>query len=378
MHFYQRNLETAQVVNDVLGECKAMAALGRTYEAKNDISSALEWHERHLALAESHISAAKADNGAAPAGDAAASAAVPKARAGGVFGKEAAAAHVALVRCRTALAERLEREGQDTEAAESFQAALYAAEAAGDIVSQAVSHFKLGRLAAHQGDPAGAIPHLQKYLTLVSQAAYPKVPDTDRVIDDGVGVGVATAALAAAYQAAGESDRAAEVLQEFLHNTAAGGEALALAEAHNHLGVLYNKQARFDDAIEEFNQGFHLRTELAEVALETTHAHASNSGPSAPMAEPAEDDPLLLQRMLQRAISAPGAQTGTANTQDAAAVVPHLEAARLALGVARGNASFDNYVLMAVASPSQLLKWKAAREGLPQPEPEPGADTPHK
>ena len=175
---------------------------------------------------------------------------------------------------------------------------LEAAKVTGDGQTVGTANYRLGRAHVLNGNASGAISFLEAYLQSCIKAKNVE------------GQGEACSALAAAHQSLDNTDEAIENLQRHLEIAKQTDKLVAQAEACCNLGVIYNRRREFEKAVHFFERNF-----------ETT-----------------------------RSIVASGKSTRKI-----------VDAARVNLGMARGNAQQNSYMNVINYDLSALLLWKNRR-----------------
>lgn len=275
VYFYEKCLEMSRLTGDVAGEMTANRNLGSAYEALGNVQGAIRYHERHLEIAKEREDAI-----------------------------EQRQAHTQLVNVYRRHAEQLEAEGNYNDAAELHMRCLLSAQACGNRLAEGLANYRTGRVHVLLQEPQKAVPYLQNYLKV-----------TQEMEGQEAGQGNAHAALAAAFQALSQTDKATGELEKFLAIAESTNNLTAQGEACSNLGVIFNRQGDFTKAVKYFERAYELmRTLIA-------------------------------------------AGEGTRKMVDSA---------RVNLGMARGNARMGSYLNVINFDVKALLLWKNRRV-LPAP-----------
>lgn len=278
IYFYEKCLEIARIMQDAPGEMKATSDLGNAYQEMKDYLKAAEYQEQHLALAQANVATAP---------------------------EQIDVAYAELKKTYTAYGELMEEEGHVQEAIEYHKKCLVAAQQTADKAAEASAHYRLGRaLVLSDSDGHGALgkTHLSKSLELCNE------------LGDIRGQGLAFSTLAALSQkSGGSSEEAVEHLKNFLRVSESTGNVQAQAEACHNLGAIYNREGRFDKAVECFEQNF---------------------------------------RLCRKLVKEGGAKTSL------------VDKARMNLGMAKGNLRLGKFMNVIYADLKSLLFWKNSRQDI--------------
>jgi tetratricopeptide (TPR) repeat protein len=217
--------------------------------------------------------------------------------------KEVRLASKELIGVYRSAAETFERSGEAGPAAVEFERCLTAARDAGDRPAEARAALSLGRaLVLRGGQPTEAVRILQGAELLC------------RELGDSEGEGRACAALAAAWRARGDDEKAREYLEDCLEHAVVTEDLAAQASACRTLGALHAARRDFSLAVDFLERNFNIARQL----LAAGNADAN-----------------LVDR------------------------------ARVDLGIAVGNATLGRYLRALNADFGSLLLWKNSREPLP-------------
>ena len=228
IYFHEKCLEIARLTSDRLGEMRANHSLGLAHQSIKSTSSAIMYHERHLALA---TEAAHVD--------------------------EQTAANAELLRVYRKAAEELEAgTPADFGGAIAFhEKCLASSKVAGERGSEGKANYAIGCAYIVLKEPQRAVVFLEAYLRICKE------------LEDLEGEGKACSALAAAHQALvaqggaeggadGGESASVRNLQRFLDIATKTDDLIAQGQACCNLGVICNKAGKFSKAVEYFEQNF--------------------------------------------------------------------------------------------------------------------------
>lgn len=226
IYFLERSLEIAKVMNNTEAEMRLYHELGVAHEKASDMPRALQFHAMHRALADATDST-----------------------------EHRATACAQLVRVHSKQGAEAERDGKLDAALEMYLHAVEAASSSGQEAALAETSYKAGRMLVLLDRSEEAVPHLQVYLRISMSKESPSAEDAR-----------AYGALAAAYLTAEKWTEASECLEEFIA-TAAGRDPEAVAEGHEHLGLVCARTGRLNEAQEHLQQAYDTRVSLLQVGL---------------------------------------------------------------------------------------------------------------
>jgi tetratricopeptide (TPR) repeat protein len=286
--FHEKCLDVATMTSDVRAEMAANHALGCVYQKLRNNSAAARHHEQHEALASSLE----------------------------VF-DEVVRASSQLYRVYTLLAEEaLAAEGDADANAESalllYQRSLAAASKSMDKASEGEANAKIGMLLLRMGRTEESV----KFLRQQSQIAADNGNPESRCR--------ACSALALAYDALGQADKALAELMLVSTISEQAGDVMLQSQANRALGTLYSKVGKLQESVAALTRHFSLlKGILAKKAEIEAAAHLTGRD---------------------------------------------LDLARVYVGVAKGNLQMGSVLLSIQFDFNALLNWKLSRAALPLPE----------
>ena len=320
VYFYEKCLEVAQSVGDVSAELHTLHSLGSVYKSNGDLDSSIAYFEAHRDTAHSHAEAAVESGGGTSDAHMAAA----------PFKAEVRRASSALVGVYGAAADAAAAAGDADGCLAARRQALSAARGTGDAAAEAATNFHVGRTHVGAGQPQEGVDPLLRFLDL---SADPAVALAAEAL--GATRAAGYAGLAAAYHALGSTDKATSCLYDFLSVSEEAGDVAAQAHACSSLGDIHNRHGDFSRAVKSFEKSYKLYRSLV---LAKGAAHPDDAPPIAVVGGGAGG----VKRSLHRDV----------------------DAAKVHLGMARGNATMGTYVNVIVTDVGALLKWKNKRAYL--------------
>jgi len=198
-------------------------------------------------------------------------------------------------------AEEKEQNGEYNEAVEFYSKALEAARASRDRKQEGMACYRLGKTYVEVQQASKAVNFLHEYERICKE------------MGDLQGSGSAFAALASAYLSIEDTEKALQYLESFLDIATKTENLTAQGEACCALGVICNKRGDYKKAVEHFEKNF-------EIARSVVSSGAGNSS--------------------------------------------LVDASRVYLGMARGNAFVGKYFMKIDLDVKSLLQWKIKRQPL--------------
>jgi tetratricopeptide (TPR) repeat protein len=226
MYFYRRCADVATEVDARESISKANLNLGSCEEKGNNWESAMQFHEKALAIATSADSLPLQIKAASR-----------------------------LTHVYQILAEKCEKEGRDPDATQLYERCHSCAKLSKDATLEGTACHKLGLSKYKTGHYEPAIDLQKQYL------------DICRMHDDRIGESSARAALAHAYEAVGNTQEAIKQLENLLNVASEAGELQAQANACLNLGILYNGRGDHEKSVELLEQHFDLARQLGDRKL---------------------------------------------------------------------------------------------------------------
>jgi len=209
VYFFEKCLEISRLTNDSRGEMASNHDLGLIYQSIGEPARAAAYHERHLAIAE------KDDASSA----------------------EVRTAAGELVKVYRSLAAEQETAGQLDAAVQLYTKCLESSRLAKERRSEGIANYRLGRALIMLEECHRAIAYLEDY-----EAISIERNDREAQVEAG-------AALASAYQALQNDDKAVVHLKTCLELASETANLVAQGEACCSLGVIFNKRGHFDVAV---------------------------------------------------------------------------------------------------------------------------------
>ena len=287
MEFHGKVLQICMAAHDMVGAAEAHGRLGRIHVEQGDLDLAIERHEQQVAVA---------------------SAAGPEAMEQKRDGQRS------LVSAYGQQAEAAEKAGDTAGAIATHEKCLEAARQCGDVAGEGLTQHRLGMTLA----AAGETERVMQCQRLYRDACAAQQPV------DLVGQGKACQALAAAAQAKGDTDAAANYLEDCIELASRAEDTAAQSRGCAALGALHRSNGNHAASVQYFEKFF----ELARAA-ETEE-------------EPTEEQ----------------------TQSDAAGGLRLADTARAALGLARGNAQMAVFADVVQKDLSALLAWRNRRTPL--------------
>ena len=211
--FYEKGLETAQASKNRLSEAKANHNMGVAQQAAGNTDKAIVYHERELAMAEDLEDEEQI---------------------------RLAAAELSIVYKKKA------EEVKDEDELLFREKCLAASKRSGNIKTEGVAHYYLGKSCVKLGQYARAISSVERYIEI------------SKDLSDVKGEGAGCAVLAVALREQGKNVDAVRHLDRFLAIAKENHDKLAEAEACCTLGTTHNALGNFSDAVEHFQRYYDL------------------------------------------------------------------------------------------------------------------------
>ena len=309
--FHDKCLEVSQLTADARAEMLANNSLGLVSQKMGDYVLARRYHERHEDIAKQYDVL-----------------------------EEVAKSNVELYKVYTVLARKEESVGHYDGALEMYSRCLGAAKRCFDKTAEGDANGKIGTIMLRRGGDTTAkcIPFLREQFLIAQE------------MGNSEGKCNAASALALAYEALGEKEKALAELKMVHNISELAGDAALQSKACRALGTLYSKVGRLEDAFEALK----------------THYHLVNA--AVPMDADKLSTTSVAVNKLHNAVAAARDDAGggmadvlaTAHT----ATVKDLDLARSFLGVAKGNLIMGAYIVAIQSDLAGLLDWKLTRSDV--------------
>ena len=308
--FHEKCLDISMLTSDLRQEMAANHALGSVYQRMFNFEMARKNHEKHEELANSVDVL-----------------------------EEVAKANVELFRVYTMLAVKMDAEGDSMGALEMYNRCVGASKKCWDKAAEGEVNGKIGNLLLSRGEAAESIPYLRQQ----SQIAADSGNAESRCR--------ACSALALAFDALGQADKALVELTLVSSISEQAGDVMLQSQACRALGTLYSKVGKMQEAVDALQRHFTLLKGII-AKKNSAAAAAGNLGPAA-------------------AAAAAAAASASLSMGEAPPLTARdLDLARVYVGIARGNMLMGSYLVAIQFDFASVMDWKLNRSSLPS-----GADT---
>ncbi|OAJ41169.1 hypothetical protein BDEG_24809 [Batrachochytrium dendrobatidis JEL423] len=302
--YFRETLDAAAgIKDDPMVEIEATLSLGHALEKSEHVNESIECYENTRKLAASRNN---------------------------LDGEIRACQH--LVSGHTHMAESFEYSGDYDQAIFHYTKCLeYLTHPVYDEMTISDIEFRLGKVHKDIGQIETAIKYLERFVA------------KPNLINDKSRQGWAQASLASCYESAGNPQLAASYLQQFISAAESDPiQRVAVSQACNQLGMLFNKMGQFELAVTYFERHFQLMTEISKDDMQDLeqNTHQLNDGDG---------------------IKSPLPWNKTGSTSKLSTV--RVGGAQTQLGISKGNAQMAQYfeTIVDCNGLASLLLWKAKR-----------------
>ncbi|KAL5036877.1 hypothetical protein BDV3_006032 [Batrachochytrium dendrobatidis] len=302
--YFRETLDAAAgIKDDPMVEIEATLSLGHALEKSEHVNESIECYENTRKLAASRNN---------------------------LDGEIRACQH--LVSGHTHMAESFEYSGDYDQAIFHYTKCLeYLTHPVYDEMTISDIEFRLGKVHKDIGQIETAIKYLERFVA------------KPNLINDKSRQGWAQASLASCYESAGNPQLAASYLQQFISAAEPDPiQRVAVSQACNQLGMLFNKMGQFELAVTYFERHFQLMTEISKDDVQDLeqNTHQLNDGDG---------------------IKSPLPWNKTGSTSKLSTV--RVGGAQTQLGISKGNAQMAQYfeTIVDCNGLASLLLWKAKR-----------------